>query len=360
MPGIYTHYKIFSETVAALSKRKKNYLLRSIEALFSDEKNIRSALFGSIGPDIFDFIPVRNKKLNYGHELSFHLHNGGTGEFIEKIASRVFLPETINTEWSTRRRAYLYGFISHVVADSVFNPFIYHFSGFPDGYSKNEANYYREQNLLFSYNIDNYFQFYHNTPDRNFYIEKMFPAKKGFFLWKIDDPVKTLILESVKESYPDLFPGLILKKAKNHAENDIHGKGYIDLLPTLIKTTYKLKKTENRRIINFLSEAKRKNWFFSDFTVRYPEPRRLNRHALNIHREKWVYPAGMAGYRYDSVEHLFKTACEKTAEVWEQLEPVMFGSKFKLPEELKLNSFTGEKGKGYLDLKIKSPLKISY
>ena len=58
MPGIITHFKILKESIRFLSKRsKKTFLLRSIESLLNNEEHFKAALFGSLGPNIFDYMP---------------------------------------------------------------------------------------------------------------------------------------------------------------------------------------------------------------------------------------------------------------------------------------------------------------
>ena len=151
MPGIVTHNRILKESILSLSKKeKKSYLLKSIETLFNSPQHMTAGLFGSIGPDIFDFIPRINKRKYYGNDISFYIHNGGADKLIHTMIKTIYDYHDKNTEWAATQRAYLYGFISHIVSDSLFHPFIFYYSGFPDTYTRKEINFFREQNLFSS------------------------------------------------------------------------------------------------------------------------------------------------------------------------------------------------------------------
>ncbi|MCP4137900.1 MAG: zinc dependent phospholipase C family protein [bacterium] len=361
MPGIVTHNKILKETVKSLSKKgNKSYLSRSIISLFNSDEYLQAGLFGALGPNIFDYIPRRNKKFYYGHEISFFLHNGGSKELLSSMINRVYDYEDKNNEWAAAQRAYLYGFISHIIADSFFHPFVFYWSGFPDTFSKKEIYYYREQNLLFQYNIDNYFLYY-DRKDENFHfsIDEMLPLKKRYGIEQLVHPVRTMIADSLKEVHPELHKKITWFKNRNNRENPYPGFGSLDLIPFMIKLSYRVKNSKNKRLVNFIDELRRRDLIYSDFIVRYRERKKYNEHVLNFHKEPWRYPAEQKGYRYESVGTLVELTCEKTAEVWEKIEASLFGEKNPdVIADIMINAFTGEERAGYSDLKIKSPVKM--
>ena len=161
MPGIVTHSRVFNDSLQLLDrKEKRTFLLNSIKALFSDPVHRTAALFGSIGPNIFDYLPFRSRNGTYGNDISFFLHNGGSGPLIQRMTEKIFYYADKNNEWAAAQRAYLYGFISHIITDACFHPFIFYFSGFPSSYTIKEIRFFRLQNLLFQYNLDHYFQFH--------------------------------------------------------------------------------------------------------------------------------------------------------------------------------------------------------
>jgi hypothetical protein len=363
MPGIVTHNHIFKHSVKLLGTRKKrSYILNSLRALFNTNEFCRAALFGSIGPNIFDYIPKRNDKSYFGHNVSFFLHDGGLYKLLCDMANRIYSYRDKNNEWAAMQRAYLYGLISHTVSDTLYHPFIFYWSGFPDSYNRKEINYFREQNLLFTYNIDNYF----STHDERvkFKLDEMFPVTISGKKMRLKEPLKQFILEALSDTYPEIFKDLVLKRQPRKEKGDIDiikTRSYLDYLPYLIKKAYWLKHTENRRVVSILKMVKKRDLFNIDFTTRYPEKRYINNHVLNLHREAWKYPSGRPGNQYESVDLLMKAACEKTVEIWERIEESLWGNNDTgVMEELKVNSYTGEEGIGYYDMKEKSPVKLVF
>ena len=133
MPGLITHFKVLTESVKHLSNRKKKtFLLKSIKSLLSTEEHWKAALFGSMGPNIFDYSLKRNKRSHYGNDISFFLHDGGSTNIITWMLNRISEYEDFNNEWASVQRAYIYGYISHIISDSYLNPYIFYWSGFPD------------------------------------------------------------------------------------------------------------------------------------------------------------------------------------------------------------------------------------
>jgi len=361
MPGIITHNKIFKESIKHLSRRpKKSYLLRSIEALFSSHENMRAGLFGSIGPNIFDYLPSKRGD-SYCSKNSFYMHDGHMGKFISAMIDRIYAYDDKNTEWAAIQRAYAYGMISHIISDSIFHPYVFYFSGFPDSFDKKQTRYYREQNLLFEYSIDYYFLYAdENRGDFRFSIEEMLPVKKKIGFPALYPSLRSLLLESLELSNPEIYNALTFTaKNQNPDEKYISGFNLVDLIPFFLKTAYSIKFSRNPKLRDFFQWMKRNSVLFSDFIIQYPNPKRINRDILNHHREKWQYPDGKIGLHYESADNLLAISCEKTIEIWEKIEPVVFGLKgADTQKDLSVNLYTGSGKTGYYDMKNKNPIKI--
>ena len=362
MPGIVTHSRVLKESILHLSKRdKKSYLLRSIESLFNTAHNFTAGLFGAIGPNIFDYIPKRNKDNYYGNEISFFFHNGGAGKFIQAMVEKLYAYQDKNTEWASIQRAYIYGFISHIITDSVFHPFIFYYSGFPNAYTQKEVYFYREQNLLFQYNLDNFIQYHAEKANEfSFNLDEMLPVKKKHMMSGLDDAIKTCILDSVKQAYPEIYQKLMLLRLKKSVSEFPYALSYLDIMPYLIRTAYKLKRSNHRRLANLFIDLRRKNILYSDFIVTYPLNRRFNKNTLNLHRERWEHPTGKSGLHYESIYNLLMISCEKTVEVWEKIESSLYGKiNMKVLDDLHVNAYTGDPKLTYHDMKIKRPIRLS-
>jgi len=363
MPGIITHNRILKETIGLLSNRqKKSYLANSIAALFSTPENLTAGLFGAIGPNIFDYLPRRDRQTYYGSDISFFIHNGGSYKLLQSMIGTVSSYEDKNTEWASAQRAYLYGFMSHIIADSIFHPFIFYYSGFPNSYTKKEIRFYREQNLLFKYHIDNFLQYHSERHECfTFNIEDMLPVKKKNGFYRLNPSIKALFLGSIKDIYPDIYDRLLVPLPGRLHMRHPNLPVSFDLAPYGLLLAYRLKRSANRRLAGFFSSLLRNNLFFSDFIVRYPMNRRYNKNILNLHREQWEHPAGKSGLHYESVYNLLAASCEKTLEAWESIEASLFGTKkINIPETIKNNAYTGDAHLSYHDMKTKRPIRVTY
>ncbi len=360
MPGIITHNKIFHESFRLLAKRKKKtFLLRSLETLFNSPENYRAALFGSIGPNIFDYIPSRGKNSVFGHNASFFLHNGGSHNLLESMIKNLYSQDDKNTEWSSIQRAYLYGFISHIIADSIYHPFIYYWSGFPEKFDRKESRYYREQNLLFTYNIDNYYLSTAGVDGFKFDLESMLPITNRKGIKKMNPGIKHYILQNLNETYPEIYKDIVWKENKLNRKDYLSSTGNIDFIPYFIRFAYKIKRSNNSKVIKLVKFIKKKNIFFSDFIIRYPETRRVNTHLLNLHMDRWENPAGKIGVRYESIDNLMTISCEKIVDIWERVEASLWAKNdTDVINEFSVNAFTGERKKGFFDMKKKNPLRF--
>lgn len=362
MPGIVTHSRVLKESVSLLSRReKKSYLLRSIETLFHTPDHYTAGLYGAIGPNMFDYIPPWGKPWQNGVTISFYLHDGGFDRLLQTMVDKIIgLPDK-NTEWSAVQRSYLYGFISHVITDSIFNPYILYYSGFPSGTTKKEINHFREQNLLFKYNLDNYFQYHDDrSKEFTFALEDMLPRQKYFTKTILDHSLRTFILDSIKIAYPDIYRQMILPHKNKSGSESLPSISSLAILPSCIRIAYRLKRTNNVRLADFFRYLRRNNLLYSNFIIRYPMNRRYNKNILNLHRERWENPAGKPGLHYESIHNLLALSCEKTIEVWEKIESSLYTKKVpELSDYIDINAFTGDRKLAYRDLKTKNPIRLS-
>lgn len=358
MPGIITHSKLFQETVRQIHfRKKKNFLQKSIIALFSSDRFRRAALFGAIGPNIFDYIPIPLKKTRFMSDLSFTIHNGAAQRTIELMLNRINSSKDKNNEWDAVQRAYLYGYISHLTADSIIHPFVYFNSGFPDDNSPAQAAYFREQNLLFQYNIDNYYQFYEEKlTDLKFNLSDMIPLERYGRFNFLDKSVKALIMMTIEDIDPPLHKKMIWFTSKK--DGAVYGD--LDLLPLSIIKTYKYKFSQKRgRFDDIVKNLRKRGLQSSDYLIRYPRSKRFAKDALNLHKNRWQNPAGNMAARYDSIDNLFSAACEKTADIWEKIERCVYEKiDFNKSDYYTGNAYTGDEILGYDDMKIKEPVRL--
>ncbi len=359
MPGYVTHVKVLYDSIKILStKKKKNHLLKSILALFSTPERLGAAFFGSYGIDIFHQLPFIKKSNLFGNSFTFDLHDGGSAKLLRAMGDALFAHSDFNTEWVSMQRAYFYGMLSHQVADSVLFPYIFYFSGFPDSNDLSEIRYFREQNLLFQYSIDNCLLYFDDNANeiKKIYGTIQIPTSGRLHEKKLCKPLKSILLESLKHTYPQIYK----KNIWYHSAKDEHAipLGYLDTLHLFIPMMRKYKHTENATLRDFIKWMRRKK-MYADFLVLYPRPRFTNKDVMNLHRERWQYPCGLPGYRYESVINLITIAAEKTVELWELYESCLYEKKMNatLYESL-VNSFTGVKDAKYNDMRMKSPIKL--
>lgn len=359
MPGIYTHNVIFKKALEAVTKKSGSaYIDKSIVSLFNSPEHRKAGLFGSIGPNIFDYMDLRYRGKNYGNEISYLLHNEAVHSFADRMLEIIKGYRDSRNEWASSQRAYLMGYLSHIIADSVIHPFVFYFSGFPSGVTKKEVIHFRKLNLLFQYNVDNYF-LYKDEGEENPEIDEMLPFYKPGRRSSLEPSVKALILQGLKK----LDEGLFNRFFKRIAGKEINGAlGYVpgfDRIPANIQLCYRMKRTENERLKRYMDRINDYPLFYSDFLVRYPGYKRVDMDALNIHQGRWQYPAGQKGIRYESVLHLIKIAVEKTVEVWEGIEAIAYGDQsINIGQYADINAYTGEKGIDYSEMRIKDVIKL--
>ena len=361
MPGIYTHNYIFRKCVENIQKNKsRSYITRSIETLFAYPDHFKAGLFGSIGPDIFDYMEYFHTGGSYCNEISFALHDRSCSPFLRNIIEIVTGYQDNRNEWASVQRAYLFGYISHIISDSVLHPYIFYSSGFPDRMERNEIKFYRRKNLLFEYNIDNYFLYRDESGMGINSVEEMLPVskiKRKNLIWP---SIKYVILESLRREDEALlrkyFPDI---KKEKKIDGDLGPVKKFDNIPRNISLSYKIKRTENPKLINFIDRLSDSPYVISDFFIRYPRPKKVDMDALNIHQARWQYPGQQRGFRYESVLQLIKTAIDQVIQTWEMIEPFVYGSGISGLDEMDyISAYTGEKGVFFSEMKIKDPVKL--
>jgi hypothetical protein len=326
----------------------------------AEPTHLKAAMFGAIGPDIFDSLPGFRDRNNIPG-LSFKLHNNELQLFLRTMLTNVFNSSDRINEWQSQQRAYLYGYVSHIISDSLINPFVFYFSGYKGrADDAKAARFYRERFLLFQYTVDAYYRYHHDdSANFNFRMDDMLPCN-GRVIPRLAGSVSALILGAFQESYPDIYSKLKFQKM-NNLRND-RPLSIFDFSPFFINALYKLKMSGNRRLIRAVSEARRKNFLTSDIFVMYPRRGYINRNILNLHRGKWQNPAGVPGFRYDSINNLVALACEKTVDLWTRLESCHFSGALpeKIMEDCLLNAYTGSREKSFSDMAIRHPARINF
>jgi hypothetical protein len=351
MPSIITHFKLIAESRLQLQKKKDiSPFTRTLESLFSEPEFLGAAFLGSLGPDIFDYLSLARTRDYLGTPGSSYLHSRGVAASLSYLSDLTLKITDFTTEWAAMQRAYFYGYVSHLITDQIFNPFMFYWTGFPRPGSSRTPAYYREQLLLFEYNLDNYFQYYHDQSESYTLITDCLSktsVRDGFN--KLMPPLYALIagINTLPTTGNDrsIFssPGPL-----GGLQQKIFSVLLQQLVP-LIGTIHKFKTNRSPVRSRILKSRWIRKILSPDFTTLYPEPRRLNKHILNLHRERWYYPAGGSGLHYESVEDLIKLAREKIVVVWELLDSYLFGHGPKLEtilQDVKLDCYTGERAKG--------------
>ena len=191
----------------------------------------------------------------------------------------------------------------------------------------------------------------------------LLPVKKKIGFLKTNKAIKDFLIGSLMESLPDIGKRIIFKYGKNGDYQYSNSYGHIDLFPYCVKFAYLIKQNKNKHFIKLIETLKRKKIIFSDFIIRYPEPRKINKHVLNLHRERWFYPAGAAGLHYESVEDLMKIARDLTIDIWEKIESKTTSEDKTINdimESFQVNALTGEAKKSYREMNIMNPIRIRF
>jgi len=342
-----------------LRNRGRSYIDRSIETLYSTPEHFKAGLFGAIGPNIFDYMHFLGKGSSYGNELAFALHDRNCIPYLQHMTDIVMKNKDSRNEWSAVQRGYLFGYISHIISDSVLHPYIFYSSGFPDKMERGEINYWRRRNLRFQYNIDNYFIYRDESGAIIQSLAEMLPVYRTGGKKAIWPSLKYLILESLKRENESLLRKYFPELKQGRIDGDTGRLKNFDKIPASILLCYKIKRTENSRLINMIDRLADNPLTYSDFLIRYPRPKRVDVDALNTHQGRWQYPAHQRGFRYESVFHLIKFSIDQIVRVWELIEPAIYEVKsLDLNEIMGLNPYTGEKEVFFEDMKVKDPVRL--
>jgi len=362
MPGIFTHNIIFRKTLEKARKQIKNGpLYKSIESFFSSENHLKSGLFGSIGPNLFNYMEYRSDKNSYGNRISYYLHNNGHLTFTEKMIEIIYEGRDIRSEWSSEQKAYLMGYVSHLIADTMIHPYVFFNSGIPNIKTGKSGASIREKNLLFQYNIDNYYLFKdEETSQWKINIEDMFfitGGKKPV----MQNSIKVLILKALSKDNHELFESQFKKLKDVEIDGDIGQVPSLDKIHEKISLAYRIKREKEGMAYKFSTQLRDMNILKSDFTVEYPPVKRADIDAINLHKGRWQFPCIDKKLRYESVPQLLNSAVDITLEAWLEIESIFFGNEnIDLKEFLKLNPYTGLEGHSFEEMDTSEPVKLKF
>jgi len=118
MPKEYTHWVLAEKAYRNLSDSR-------LKALLARNKNLYN--LGAVVPDTPFYYMIGRRSIDFlsaGWRL--HGHNGEDTFSFLPVVSRFFDVKNDDSVW-----AFLLGVMTHIVADGVFHPFIYYFSGNP-------------------------------------------------------------------------------------------------------------------------------------------------------------------------------------------------------------------------------------
>jgi len=360
MPGIYTHNYIFRKAFENIAKNKNRFFLnKTLEALFSTREYFKAGLFGAIGPNVFDYMEIIRKGNRYCHEISFALHDKNSKTYLQHMINIATGNKDTRSEWASLQRAYLLGYISHLISDAFIHPYIFFSSSFPATMQRDEIHYHRIRNLRFQYNIDNYFLYRDEAGQIINSIDEMLPIytmKNKKIVWPA---IKYLILESLKRDNESLFKKYFKDIKDKKIDGDIIYVRNFDKIPKRILDCYKIKRTDNQKQINIIDRLCNNKLIYSDFLIRYPAAKRVDEDAMNIHQGRWQYPALQRGFKYESVLHLVKSSIDQITKIWENFIQADYDNKpFEIDEILSLNLYTGENDVFFKDMKTKDPVKL--
>ncbi len=363
MPGLITHNRVFFEAINLLKKKDQNSIHnKSIEALFLTKTFLKAGLFGTIGPDIFNFFPFFKKNYSGCSQISFDLHSVKSSEFLNKIFALLSDHKYKNNEWYDILRAYFYGLISHYIADSIFHPFIYYWSGFPLTRTKKELLYFREQHILFENNIDMFFLLNNDIAYNKkfeFISEDMLPIDDNGKSRSFEPSIIALLSDSIKTLNPELhkrFKFLMNKNDSNVIINEV-----FKLTPFLFRLSYKMKKSRGRGFIRFLDYLRKKNLIWFNSLIYYSPVAKINTHVLNLHKERWFHPAGTSGLHYESINDLLLLSGKQTISLWQKIEDVLYLHPEKLQQiagEFRFDAYTGLREKDFNSMHLQKPNRL--
>jgi len=349
MPGLITHQRIFFESVKSLKKQKHpNYATHLLDIQFTNPRFTSSAMAGLLVPNLFDYIPGK-RHIFFGNSIKHLLHSDGGIPIIHYMFSTILKHSSHEPDESLYyQKGFFYGYVSHWVVDALFHPFVFYWSGFPT-FKDNRISLYRNQHLLFEYTIDQYMAYFFNSEPFDYNLKAMLPVKGSVQYKAIKDLISGAIAHtntSLKINIP-LFPYTPLDT--------------FDIAVKCVPFVYMIKNNRSPQFVRILRFLEKR--FYSDFLVRYPDGRRINRHILNLHRERWFIPTGEPGLHYESVDDLFRIARDKTVFIWKQLEELFSKQEHITVQQLNTvleysNAYTGKKGFSIDKMTLQNPIRL--
>ncbi len=349
MPGLITHQRIFFESVKSLKKQKHpNYATHLLDIQFTNPLFTSSAMAGLLVPNLFDYIPGK-RDIFFGNSIKHLLHSDEGVKIIHYMFSAIVKHSSHEPdEWLYYQKGFFYGYVSHWIVDALFHPFVFYWSGFPT-FKDNRISFYRNQNLLFEYTVDQYMAYFFNSEPFDYNLEAMLPVK-GSVQYKA---IKDLIAGAIAHTNPSLKINTPLLLYTTLDTFDIAIKS--------VPFVYMIKKNRSPQFVKLLRFLEKR--FYSDFLVRYPDGRRINRHILNLHRERWFTPTGEPGLHYESVDDLFRIARDKTVFIWKQLEELFTQQDHISVQQLSTvleysNAYTGKKGFSIDKMTLQNPIRL--
>lgn len=349
MPGLITHQRIFFESVKSLKKQKHpNYATHLLDIQFANPLFTSSSMAGLLVPNLFDYIPGK-RDIFLGNTIKHLLHSDDGLPIIHYMFTTILHHSSHEpNEWLYYQKGFFYGYISHWVVDALFHPFVFYWSGFPT-FKDNRIALYRNQHLLFEYTVDQYMAYFYNSEPFDYNLKAMLPVKGSIQY----NAIKSLLAGAIAHTNPSLNINNLLFP---YIPYDI-----FDIAIKCVSPVYTIKKTRSPRIIRMLRFFEKR--IYSDFLVRYPDGRRINRHILNLHRERWFIPTGEPGLHYESVDDLFRIARDKTVLIWKQLEELLTLKTDVTLQQLSsileyANAYTGKKGFSIDKMNLQNPIRL--
>ncbi len=362
MPGIYTHNIIFRKTLKLAGNNvKKGMLYKSIESFFGSEQYLRAGLFGSLGPDIFDYLnPIWGRR-SFGSEVSFYLHDEAHASVPQRMVEILYEGNDPRGVWSSLQKAYLMGYVSHLIGSALINPYVFFKSGIPGKGRGLTGAINREKFLLFHYNIDNYFIYKdEETSKWKLKVEDMFCLTRGKKP-VLPDAIKAIILKSLKLDNEELFNSKFKKFSEREIDGTLGGVATLERVHERIKFVDNLKRSGDTISFKTLSKLEALGLMRTDFSIPYPPKKRADIDALNIHMGPWQFPCVDRKIRYESVPRLVSFAAEKTLEAWLEIESMVYGNEnVNIESFLQLNPYTGLEGHRFSEMDHAEPVKLRF
>ena len=216
---------------------------------------------------------------------------------------------------------------------------------------------------MHEYNIDQYMEFYYEADDYSFKLGHMLPPVSKAGRKEMMRPIKSLILNALREVYPGQYKKIIWKLGKESSNPEADSTGILDILPGAVRAVYRLKHNKRPWLVDLLKNVRRNIPVYSDFLVQYPDPRRMDKHVLNLHRERWFYPAGDSALHYESVEDLLRKSRDSIIDYLEKLEYYLIsetGDQFDAIMGELPDGFTGNPDSAVDDMIEQNPHKLRY